>query len=189
MSVQQKDKSFFSTTAGAITGAAGVLTAVVGILGAATQLGWIGSKDDAKETPTTTAGPATTVNPGLGALTTLPALPGGTTGTGPAATSPSQISVTPTSVKFGTLDAPDTVVRAKNDGRTSASLSLSVSGVNASSFKATPVDASCSNLLPGQSCDIKVTFAPAAAGEYQAKLEIRAAGTVREVPLQGSKLL
>lgn len=187
MAVETKQpKSFFSTTAGLITGVAGVLTAVVGIVGAATQLGWLGSKGgSADKTTTTLAGTTpTTAGSGLGGLLTGP---GSSSGSGP--TSPSQVTASPTSVNFDQLSKQEAVVRATNGGKSKVALSVSVGGANASSFAATPVDSSCNNLLPGASCDIKVTFKPSSAGSFTAKLVISAGGAVTEVALQGSRIL
>lgn len=190
VSVQPKSKSFFSTTAGVITGAAGVLTAVVGILGAATQLGWIGSKGDSPTTPTTTAvSTPATANPGVGGLVPTTASPSGRSSPSPTSAN-ARFDVSPTALEFS--GNGDKVVTVKNNGtNTIAFEPPAITGVNSRNFTATPSDTgTCSRLDAGRSCQIKVTFTSSGLGQYTAVLAIKPSGGIaQEVSLKASAVL
>ena len=167
-------KSFFSTTGGLITGAAGVLSAVVGAAGLAIQQGWVGGSDD---------GASTVEAGGTGASGRAPA---GRGGRATAAVVPT-FSVEPKNVSFLPLGDRQEKVKVTNTGVVELDLkSPSVTGEDADRFS---VDEGTCNapLDPGRSCDLEVTFDPAT-GSFTALLVVEAGGGARaaEVPLKGT---
>lgn len=191
MSVQPKSRSFFSTTAGLVTGIAGVLTAVVGLLGLAAQQGWIGSQGDSDEKTTTTNPSQTTLTAPLGGVLPTTTAPGGAVAPG-ATSAAARFNVTPAEVDFSRLSTRETFVKIENVGTNAIPFDApTVSGPNRTNFTATPVDSSCTRLDPNRSCQIKVTFAPPGAGQYSATLVIDPTGAppAKEVALKGSALI
>ena len=160
-------RSFFATTTGVVTGLAGAITAVVGLLTAGVQLGWWGSDG----------------NGGGGGGTSVT-----TTATSGAQ---AQLRVDPSSVKFEVLGPKEQVVTVRNQS-TTAPVSLrpvSVSGPDRAAFTAS--DVSCgSRLDPGRTCDVRVRFAPSRSGDFAGRLVVQPdAGPAMEVDLVGKALL
>ena len=171
-------KSFFSTTGGLITGAAGVLSAVVGAAGLAIQQGWVGGDSDG-------TGQGTANQPGAAGR----AGGAGRSGDVDAAVVPT-FAVEPDSLSFqpvGPVGSREAKVRVRNTGRVDLELETpTVTGEDADRFKAN--EGTCTGTVdPGRSCELEVTFSPKA-GSFSALLVVDAAGgaTAAEVPLKGT---
>lgn len=167
-------KSFFSTTAGLITGVAGVLSAVVGAAGLAIQQGWVGGGSDAN--PSTASQPGASSQAGSGRRS------GGST----AAEVPT-FAVEPTSLSFQPVGSRDAKVKVRNTGSVELKLqSPMITGDDADRFEAS--EGSCNGPVdPGRSCDLEVTFSPKP-GSFRALLVVDADGGAKaaEVPLKGT---
>lgn len=177
-------RSFWTTTAGVVTGAAGVLTAVVGLLTVSVQAGWLGSKDNnerpaASSATTTTSANDSSASSGLGSSS-------------PTTTPAGKLSVAPEKLTFQALGPHDQAVKVSNTG--SAPLPLRapfVDGTDKSQFTATGCD-TVTRLDAGRSCDVTVTFLATKSGKVSAKLVIQPAtanGVAQEVPLEFNPLL
>lgn len=186
-----KERSFWSTTSGVVTGLAGTLTAVVGLVTAGAQLGWFGSDDSPDKAANTAASTTTTVAAGTNAAGTN----GGATGTSTrspagAAGSLSALAVNQEKLTFQPLGPKDQNVSVRNTGSTSVSLrSPFVDGVDRAQFTAT--DLTCgSRLDAGRSCDIKVTYLATKSGKATARLVVEpTTGAAAEVQLEATSLL
>jgi hypothetical protein len=180
--VNVKQRSFWSSTAGFVTGAAGLVTAVVGALATANQLGWIGSDGDGG-------------SPGGTTTATTAVAPGGNVGGGGGATSPGGVTpaftVEPTRITFEPLGTRKATVKVVNTGSVALTVQNPiVSGANPSAFSATASTCTRSRLDAGRSCEVEVTFDPPRAGSYTATLAVQASGLpAREVDLSGSVVL
>lgn len=183
-------RSFWSTTAGVVTGVASVLTAIVGLLGAGASLGWFGSKDNdsksaANAASSTTNGGATS-STAFGATTTT--VFGRTATTAGFSLTPLQPS--PDQLTFDSLGARDQQVTIRNTSSTTLTLRKpTVSGVDASQFTAT--DLTCGTRLDAnRTCEVKVTFLATKSGTSTATLVVQPDGPpALEVPLRGSRLI
>lgn len=180
-----KGKAFFSTLPGVVSGIAGALTAVVGLLTVSVQLGWIGGDDGdnggSSSTTTTTA-----TSGGGGARPG-----GGGAGGGSATPSAGLLTVTPTRLTFPALGAKEATVTVRNDGSGPVTLRPpTFDGPDRGQFSAS---SSCpATLEVGRSCAVRVTFSPTRGGRYEATLVVApAAGGARavEVPIEGNHLL
>jgi hypothetical protein len=180
-------KSYWSSIPGAVTGIAGVLTALVGLLGVSVQLGWIGGDDN-------DSGSTTTATTAVGSAPTSSTRPGsGATATTASPAKNGEFAVEPTAVSFEPLQASrEATVTVRNSGDVALTMRApTVKGSNPDRFKATDVDCLGSPVPAGGSCDIKVTFDPKGPGQYSAKLVVAASNASRqaEVDLKGSALL
>jgi CSLREA domain-containing protein len=99
------------------------------------------------------------------------------------------LSISPSSLDFGTLRTATTsaprMVTVANTGDAALTLGeLGLGGPDADQFS---LAAGCSGktLVPGESCAVAVTFAPNAAGELSAALQIPSSVGLRTVPLAG----
>jgi hypothetical protein len=99
------------------------------------------------------------------------------------------VSLSPTSVNFGDqtvgIASAAQMVTLKNTGSINLTItSLQVTGANSGDFK---IGTCPSSLAPNASCQISVTFTPAAAGTRNASLSVadNAAGSPQSVPLTG----
>lgn len=180
-------KPFWTSIPGVATGAAGVVSAIVGLLGVSAQLGWIGGDGDGDATPSTTtiAGetPSSTASTGAGATTTTA-----------TAARAGQFEVDPTSLALGALGQPrDASVTVRNTGEVPLTMQTpTISGPDDEQFEATDVSCTKSALPAGRSCQVKVTLTPQRAGaQFSAVLVVAAANAPREVEveLQGTALL
>jgi len=172
-------KPFWSSVPGVVTGVAGVVSAIVGLLGVSTQLGWIGGDD--KVSSSADGSPTTTAATVAGA-TTAPS----------AAVRSGEFEVEPDSVSFEPLKARDITVVVRNTGNVALTMRTpTVTGSAAANFKATDMGCAKSTLAPGRSCDVKVAFTPTAPGEYAAVLVLVASNAPRqvEVTLKGTATL
>ena len=183
-------RSFWTTIPGVVTGAASVLTAIVGLLTVAISLGWIGSKgDDSKPAANgapTTAPINSTSSTVFGATTTT--LFGRTSTTLGTALTPLQ--ATPSDLTFDSLGARDQTVTVRNGSAASVPLRKpSVAGVDASQFTAT--DLTCgARLDANRTCEVRVTYLATKTGTSTAKLVVEPeAQPALEVPLKGSRLI
>lgn len=188
--------SFWSTVPGAVTGAAGVLTALVGLLTVALQLGWIGGGSTGGGT-----GPSTTLAPGASSSipseTTAPGSSSGKgtgrgTGQGGSSSGAGQFEVQPTSVDFAVVGSRQTTVVVRNSGDVPLTIKTpTVSGSGAAHFVAGDVSCTKEPLQPGRSCEVQVAFAPKSGGAAAAVAVIAASEAPRqiEVQLKGSTLL
>src|SRR5947209_5890389 len=104
-------RSFWTTTAGVVTGLAGVLTAIVGLLTVSVQMGWIGSKNNNGNAQPAASANGTSTTLSSGASTTANGLAGFST-----TTAGGQLSVTPTKVTFPALGDRDQQVKVSNVG-------------------------------------------------------------------------
>jgi uncharacterized membrane protein len=174
-------KPFWSTVPGVVTGAAGVISAIVGLLGISVQLGWIGGDD--KTTVSSSSGDAV-------ATTTLSTVRGATTTPSVSTAKAGEFSVDPQTVTFEPLKAKELTVSVENTGDVAITMRTPViSGTEAANF--TVADETCtkSTLAPGRSCEIKVAFAATQPGDYSAKLAVAASNVPRqvEVTLKGTR--
>ena len=173
-------KPFWSSVPGVATGVAGVVSAIVGLLGVSVQLGWIGGGDNKDTSAATSTLPdgstGSTASTVRGASTVPPTVRTG------------QFVVDPTSVSFEPLAPREATVTVSNTGDAPLTVrSPTITGSGAEHFQAT--DVSCDSTLPADdSCEIKVTFAPKRAGQYTAVLLITASNGARqvEVALKGN---
>lgn len=174
-------KPFWSSVPGVVTGIAGVVSAIVGVLGVSTQLGWIGGDDGPQAVSSTNGVPTTTASTVFGATTT-PTV---------AVARPGEFSVEPSTVVFEQLQPKkDAIVRVENTGDVPLKIGTpKISGTGAANFGEADVSCTKSTLAPGRSCEIKVTFTATQPGEYTAALVIAAPNVPRavEVELKGSR--
>ncbi len=170
-------KSFFSSVPGVITGAAGVLSAVVGAAGLAVQQGWIG-------------GDSETTGSGASGQAGAQGSRGSGGGSGASVSAAPKFSVEPTSVSFQAVGSRQAKVKVRNTGTVPLTVeSPTVTGDDADRFSAS--EGSCDEALdPGRSCELEVTFSPRT-GTFTAVLVVEAEGGAKasEVPLKGSAVL
>lgn len=191
-----KERSFWSTTTGFVTGLAGVLTAVVGLVTVAAQVGWLGSDDGGEGTPA--GNPTQSTAPGGGQSsgpagttgTTSRGLTGGNTATTAASLTP--LSASPATVTdFDTLAKRERLVTIRNSGSSSIPLRPpAIEGIDASQFTTSGVTCG-SRLDANRTCEVKITYQGTRTGQHSAKLVIQPADSTPalEVPLAGSRVL
>jgi hypothetical protein len=183
-----KERSFWSTTAGVVTGVAGIVTALAGLLGVAAQQGWLNSKSNDHSTTTVTTVQPSGDNPVVGG--SAGSSGSGASGSGRSSSTP-LFDVVPSQVTFDKLGPRDKQLTIRNLGTTAFTLPLpTVQGPDASRFTVT--DATCGGRLDAsRSCEVKVTFNPNKAGDFTARLVVQPtnAPTARDVPIQASALL
>ena len=183
---------FWSTVPGLVTGAAGVLTAIVGLLTVSVQLGWIGDGSSGNggsstsssgvpgsSTPTTGATPGSTVA-------------GSSNHPGATSSASSAFAVEPTAVEFPSIGAREATVVVRNTGDAALTVKPpTVTGSGAASFTVADVGCTREKLAPGRSCDVQVAFAPKGAGQFSARLVVATSEVARqqEVELKGSALV
>ena len=174
-------KPFWSTVPGAVTGVAGVISAIVGLLGISVQLGWLGGND--KTTVSSSSGDAV-------ATTTSSTVRGATTTSSALAAKAGEFSVDPQTVTFEPLKAKDVTISVENTGDVPLTVRAPVvSGTEAANFTVADETCTTSTLAPGRSCEIKVAFAATQPGDYAAKLAVAASNVPRqvEVTLKGTR--
>lgn len=174
-------KSFWSTVPGVVTGAAGVISAIVGLLGISLQLGWLGGND--KATVSSSSGDAV-------ATTTLSTVRGATTTPTVATAKAGEFAVDPETVTFEPLKAKEATVTVENTGEVPLTVRMPViSGTEAANFTIADETCTASTLERGRSCEIKVAFAATQPGDYSAKLAVAASNVPRqvEVTLKGTR--
>jgi uncharacterized protein (DUF1800 family) len=101
-----------------------------------------------------------------------------TASTPPVGADPAQISVTPSTLVFGTQalnasSAPQTLTLT-NTGGVAANLQLALSGSNPGDFASFGTCANNLSLAPAANCTLSVTFTPLAAGARTAALSVQA---------------
>ncbi|MEA2828383.1 MAG: Abnormal spindle-like microcephaly-assocd, ASPM-SPD-2-Hydin [Actinomycetota bacterium] len=174
-------KPFWSTVPGVVTGAAGVISAIVGLLGISVQLGWIGGDD--KAAVSSSSGDAVVT-------TTLSTVRGATTTPSVSTAKPGEFSVDPQTVTFEPLKAKEATVIVKNTGDVPLTVRMPViSGTEAANFTIADETCTASTLERGRTCEIKVAFAATQPGHFEAKLAVAASGVPRqvEVSLKGDR--
>lgn len=167
------EKSFWSSIPGMITGIAGLLTGAAALLGLLLQLGVIGDKDKTSNTETTS-----------------PAEGDGSTQSS-VATAPT-FSVSPTAVNLDQLLAKESKVTVKNTGEASFEVDSPVlRGGDAAQFAVRDLGCTGTEIGPGDSCEMMVTFTPKAGGRYSATLVVSVSGAAKpsEVALRGAAAL
>jgi len=176
-------RSFWSSVPGFVTGAAGLVTAIVGLLTISVQAGWLGDGNGGTTSTSTRPGTATTS-------------PGGTvtTGTGASgAAGAGSFEVTPRTLELGAVGGSTGVVTVENTGATPLNLmSVEVEGARADAFEVDASQCTAVTLRPGRTCDLRVkTVTGALGGRSEATLVVAAEGgaPVREVDLVASGLL
>ena len=171
--MSESKRRFWSSIPGLVTGAAGVLTAVVGLITVLIQLDVIG-KDSDNGTDTTVPGSADT-------------RPGATTGprTGAGGTAP-RFSVTPTSLAL-TAIKKSADVTVTNSGSVPLTLTTKLVGAHPGEFDADDENCSNGDVSPGARCTITVTYDAPVGGNHQARLQVNAEGAAgpSEVALTG----
>jgi len=176
-------KPFWSSVPGVVTGAAGVISAIVGLLGVSTQLGWIGGDGDKTEnvaaTSPTTGGAGVPGAAGSAAASTVAVRPG-------------EFEVEPASLTFEPLKPAEATVFVFNSGDVPLTMrapTFSESGARI--FTVTDETCTKSTLAPGRSCEITVRFAAPQIGKYSSKLVVVASNAPRqaEVELTGERSL
>lgn len=185
-----KERSFWTTTSGMVTGVAGTLTGIVGIATVAAQLGWIGPEDDAsqsaaKQPAAAGATSSTEVTPESRSSGSERASRGGDTTADPAFT------VDPSALSFQALGERTATVKLTNTGSVELNVEgITVDGADAGRF--TVADSACTsaNVDPGRSCEVEVSFSPQGNGTSKATMVIEVEDApAQEIPLSGSDLL
>lgn len=175
-----KGRAFFSTLPGVVSGVAGALTAIVGLLTVSVQLGWIGGDDGD--------------NGGSPSATTTTVTGGGSAG-GSATTSGGTglLAVSPPRLTFAALGSKEATVTVRNDGNGPVTLRPpTLDGPDRAQFSAAYSGCPATPLEPGRSCPLRVTFSPTRGGRYQATLVVApASGATKavEVAIEGNHLL
>ena len=179
-------KPFWSSVPGVATGVAGIVSAIVGLLGVSLQLGLIGGDDGTKAASSSDGVSITTTSISSGAAAT-------TSRSSSAATArPGKYEVEPSSIEFEPLKPREAVVKVKNTGDVPLTMQApTVSGSAAGNFDADDLTCTKSTLGPGLSCEMKVTFTATQPGEYSAALVVAASNVPKavEVELKGTKTL
>jgi hypothetical protein len=179
-------KPFWSSVPGVATGVAGIVSAIVGLLGVSVQLGWIGGDNGTDAASSSDGVSVTTASTAFGSTAT-------TARTSPAVTTrPGEYEVEPSSIEFEPLKPREAVVKVKNTGDVPLTMSApTVRGSAAANFDADDLTCTESTLGPGLSCEIKVTFTATQPGEYAAALVVAAANVPKavEVELTGTRTL
>ncbi|MDQ4149066.1 MAG: choice-of-anchor D domain-containing protein [Actinomycetota bacterium] len=180
-------KSFWSTIPGFVTGAATVITAVLGVLGVIqANKGSPMATNDSATPSATNSSPSPTSASGRG-----------TSGSGGSSDARGQARVSPRTLDFGraaigrTSEEMTVTVTNIGDGELTID-GVDVNGANASLFRITS-----NRCAPGQTvqpeydCEIALTFAPNAAGDFRATLTIDHDGldSPSEVALSGTGAL
>ncbi len=180
-----KERSFWSTTSGVVTGIAGTLTGVVGIVTLATQMGWIGGSDGGEQ-PANGGSVATSVAPGGARGST-----GGSGGTSTQSTAVPVFSLQPTSLTFDSLSSRKATVTVTNVGSEPMTVQgPTVEGTNRAEFSASSPSCTGRDIRPRGTCEVEVTFNPTRSGTYKASLVVRVAGAQpQDVALSGQSLL
>ena len=158
-----KERSFWSSIPGLLTGLAGVLTGVVGLLGLAANQGWLG-EGKAEE------------GQGEGSGSEVVRI----------SVEPDEVSLT----KVPLRDAKETLT-VSNDGTEPVTVSTSLEGEDAETFKVDDGDCTRSAIPSGGRCDMSVIFdAGPRPSPYRASLEVAANGDeqVQQVVLEGISL-
>lgn len=173
-------RAFWSSIPGLLTGTAGVVTAIVGLTTVLIQLDVLGDKGSDKATTTTTV-----------ASSTVSTQPGATTvpGPGTAGTAP-RFSVAPTSATFDMLLKREADVTLRNDGSVPFTVATKLVGRDPGQFGVDARDCTSAAVSGGGECRMKVTYAPSAAGDHVARLQVTAVGGAApaEVALTGKRL-
>jgi hypothetical protein len=186
--MSESKRPFWSTTAGVVTGVASVLTAIVGLLTVSINLGWLGSKNDARpaaSASSSTSSAASTTT--FGATTTTPS---GRTGTTSASSSLTPLQATPLQLTFDSLGPRDQQVTVRNTSAAAVTLRPpAIAGVDSTQFTAT--DLTCGTRLDAnRTCEVRVTFLATKTGASTATLVVQPDGVpALEVPLRGSRLI
>ena len=186
--------SFWSTIPGVVTGAAGVLTAIVGLLTVSVQLGWLGGDGSGGGTTTSTSAAPGSSGSTVRGATTVPGSSGTGSpgGTGSASSGAGELTVDPASVDFSLIGSRQTTITVRNTGDTPLTVKApTVGGSGAVHFVAGDVSCTRETLQPGRSCEVQVAFAPKSGGAVSAVAVIAANEVSRqtEVQLKGSTLL
>lgn len=171
-------RSFWSSVPGLVTGAAGVLTAVVGLFTVLIQLDVIG-KDADNGTDATVPGASTVTQPGA---TAPGGAPGGTT---------AKFTVTPPSATFDTVLKKEAKVTVSNDGSVPLDITTQFAGADPDKFKVDAKDCTSAAVSSQAKCTMTVTYVPSTAGQHAARLIVAVAGAAspQEVKLSGSRPL
>lgn len=174
MTMGERNRSFWSTVPGLVTGMAGLLTAIVGFLTVSVQLGWIGggkaSNDKLSSTTTTVASSSSTSSSSATAGIGTPGVPG--------STGSLSIQVEPQVLNFSALAAADKTLTITNRGSGDVSvLTPIIEGTGAAQFQVDDTDCTRAPLAPRDKCELKVTFTPSGlAGGSSATLDISLSG-------------
>ncbi len=156
-----KERSFWSSIPGVLTGLAGILTAVVGLLGLALSQGWIGD------------GTAEEEGDGGGGDTEVV-----------------RISADPERIDFrNPVGGETTSVAVTNQGTQPVTVSTGREGDGAEAFTIDDGDCTRSQIPSGGECKVEVMF-DAGPGQHEATLVISANDDeqVQEVPLSGTSV-
>ena len=185
-----KERSFWSTTSGVMTGVAGTLTGVVGIATVAAQLGWIGPADDGRPTAARQEDAA-----GATSSSTTDADGRHRSGDERAArsdtTTEPSFTVDPSALSFQALGGRTATVVVRNTGSVDVRVEgITVEGPDSSRFAAVGGGCTRASVAPGSTCELEVSFTPQGTGTSTATMTIEAEDApAREVPLSGQALL
>ncbi len=155
-----KERSFWSSIPGVLTGLAGILTAVVGLLGLALNQGWLGD------------GAAQEQDGGDGGTEVV------------------RIEVDPERLEFDNpVGGATKSVAVSNEGTEPVTVATSRDGDGADAFTVDDGDCTRSQIPSGASCEVEVRFS-ADVGRFQAKLVVSAndGEQVQEVALSGTSV-
>ncbi len=153
-----KERSFWSSIPGLLTGLAGALTGVVGLLGLALSQGWIGDGSAEEEEQGGGGGPEVV-----------------------------RISVEPEELSLTEPGRTAGTVTVMNEGNQPVSVTTEVTGEGAAAFTVASGDCTRSEIAEGRTCTLEVTL-DATTGRHQARLVVAAGGGEdnREVALSGT---
>ena len=182
-----KERSFWSTTSGVVTGVAGTLTGIVGIATVAAQLGWIGPSGDSSESASPTGADGATSSTVAGGDGR-----GGAAAASRSGTRPEPVfSVDPSSVRLAALGETTATVEVRNTGDVNLSVEgVTVEGADDNRFSVSAGACTRAVVAPGRSCGVEVSFSPEGGGTATATMvvDVRDAKP-QEVPLSGRGLL
>lgn len=194
-----KERSFWSTTSGVVTGVAGTLTGVVGIATVAVQLGWIGSADDGRQSAAeeTDAAGVTSSTPPAGASESSTTGADGRSSGGDeraarsATTTKPSFTVDPSAVSFQALGERTATVVLRNSSTVELNVdSITVEGEDGGQFAVVGSACTRASVAPGRSCEVEVSFTPTGNGTSRATMVIETEdASAQEVALSGSSLL
>lgn len=185
-----KERSFWSTTSGVVTGVAGTLTGIVGIATVAAQLGWIGPGDDPGSSAAKEGNAAGATSSTAESYDGRNGGGGDRAARGTSTTEPS-FTVDPSAVSFQPLGERTATVELRNTGSVELNVEgVTVDGEDAGQFAVTAASCTRASVDTGRSCELEVSFTPQGNGPAKAAMVIEVEDArAQEVPLSGSSLL
>lgn len=186
-----KERSFWSSTNGVVTGVAGTLTGIVGLVGIATQAGWIGSGDDASPSAAKQAEGDNTTTSTTAFSDSRTGGPDQRAGRSATTEAVAAFTVDPSAVSFEALGGRTASVTVKNTGSVEMNVEdITVDGGDEDRFTAAGTPCTQASIEPGRSCEVEVSFTPGGSGTAKSTLVIEVEDApAEEVSLTGRSLL